>query len=71
MKNRWVIYPQNTLTCNHCDGIIRVKTNLPDSMIDKGLYQDGDKVECTEGCEEKMHISCDADGDPAWVSDCD
>lgn len=71
MKGRWVIYPENTLCCNNCDGVIRVKTTLTDQEVDKGLYQDGDEVECVEGCIGKMYISCDGDGEPAFVSDQD
>ena len=63
---RWVELPDGALCCNHCDGAIKVRTDLADEEIAKGLYQDGDEVVCLEGCEEPMQIS--ADGEQAWVS---
>jgi hypothetical protein len=56
MKERWV---DCDMECPACGGETEVLSSLSDKEIDDGLYCDSDKVECKDGCNSSLQITCD------------
>jgi hypothetical protein len=54
--SRWV--DCNLEDCPNCGGQLRMFTNMTDEEIAKSYYQDGDSVQCEDGCSaEGLYMS--------------
>lgn len=74
LGRRWIQYDNcddRRLTCPCCSGDLIVLTDLTNREINDCLYQDGDKVKCTEeSCDlENGYVSCDGEEPPSIDGD--